>query len=391
MKQMWVYFLVFWALVFMTISGVDIGASKECKDSPFVPGHNLAGEGFDVVTMERKGMALVNLKKKKKKKDYFNGIKQKLPAAVVDCRNLPKCSMKVSSHIFESSEALLNDSSSALSVSWKVGFDVKAAGAAVGEALIPGKQNLYCVAENPPLHAEFLQTIKSLPPFYDPDHSNYEGKDTFCQEQKKMTRKRLKAVEEYIIQNSLMKVCSEPCKTGRKSRARDRCACESSQIIKSHCCPAAKGIATLKVYNLRAKDTFTQTDVFVLVLYDTQIKRTGTIDNNDNPRWPDTFEFGPIKIRMANKLTFEVYDADSGVVDDACVFTYGTFYFKCAPSLQGPQCNEHKPSPMAAHLADIFRSRIGVLVKDLPRLGLAYSNSFKSVTDSRQSNKIYIL
>uniref|UniRef100_A0A8C1P2S2 C2 domain-containing protein n=1 Tax=Cyprinus carpio TaxID=7962 RepID=A0A8C1P2S2_CYPCA len=115
----------------------------------------------------------------------------------------------------------------------------------------------------------------------------------------------------------------------------------------SNCCPAAKGLATLKVYNLRAKglygDKYTQTDGTVTVTYGTQIKRTETIDDDDNPRWPEIFEFGPIKIKMANKLTFEVYDADSywnsdllgtcsfdlrsGVVSDACVFTYGTFFF----------------------------------------------------------------
>uniref|UniRef100_A0A673KI54 Uncharacterized protein n=1 Tax=Sinocyclocheilus rhinocerous TaxID=307959 RepID=A0A673KI54_9TELE len=124
-----IYPVVFLALLLMTIYGQDdTGVSKECEDAPYVPGHNLAGEGFDVVTMERKGNGTCKLRKKK----YMNGIKQKLPAAVVDWRALPKCSMKVSSQIFESSEALVNDSSSALSVSWKVGLDVKAVGAAVG-------------------------------------------------------------------------------------------------------------------------------------------------------------------------------------------------------------------------------------------------------------------
>uniref|UniRef100_A0A8C2EPP4 Uncharacterized protein n=1 Tax=Cyprinus carpio TaxID=7962 RepID=A0A8C2EPP4_CYPCA len=134
-------YLIFLPLLLMSISGDDdLGASKECKDAPFVPGHNLAGEGFDVVTMERKGSYVINTEIwdlgngtcKLRKNKYMNGIKQKLPAAVVDWRTLPKCSMKVSSQIFESSEALVNDSSSALSVSWKVGIDVKAVGAAVG-------------------------------------------------------------------------------------------------------------------------------------------------------------------------------------------------------------------------------------------------------------------
>uniref|UniRef100_A0A672PQL7 Uncharacterized protein n=1 Tax=Sinocyclocheilus grahami TaxID=75366 RepID=A0A672PQL7_SINGR len=134
-------------------------ASKECEHAPFVPGYNLAGEGFDVVTMERKGSYVINTEIwdlgngtcKLRKNNYMNGIKQKLPTAVVDWRTLPKCSMKVSSQIFESSEALVNDSSSALSVGWKVGLDVKAVGAAVGSthsreakfAMTKSKQDKY--------------------------------------------------------------------------------------------------------------------------------------------------------------------------------------------------------------------------------------------------------
>ncbi|XP_048059743.1 perforin-1-like [Megalobrama amblycephala] len=555
------YLVVFWALLLMTISGEDdMGASEECEDAPFVPGYNLAGEGFDVVTMERKGSYVINMEKwdlgnntcKLHKNSYMNGIKQKLPAAVVDWRTLPKCAMKVASQIFESSEALVNDSSSALSVDWKVGLDVKAAGAAVGSthsreakfAMTKSKEDKYSftkhevtcsfyryrVAEKPPLHAEFLEAIKSLPASYDPDAyrnlittygthfttgvklggqmkaitafktcqatmngltdtvvkdcldveasgsyivATVKVESHFCQEQKRKmgtnqkfstmfnerqtdiiggningedllfsgsshpnslknwleslkslpdivhyslkplhfllstkhpARKGLKrAVEKYIIENALMKVCSEPCKIGRKCSARDRCACvcEGSQIIKSNCCPAEKGLATLKVYSLRAKglygDVHTQTDGVVLVKYGTQEKRTETINNNDNPSWPETFEFGPIKISMANKLTFEVYDADSywnsdhlgtcsfdlrsGIVRDTCIFKCGTFFFtyevKCAPSLNGPQCNEHKASPMAAPLADFFSSRNGVLVKDMPRLESFHNFSIK--------------
>ncbi|CAM4634267.1 unnamed protein product [Leuciscus chuanchicus] len=561
MGQFQIYLVVFWALLLMTTSGEDdMGAPKECEDAPFVPGHNLAGEGFDVVTMERKGSYVIDTEKwdlgngkcKLRKNNYMNGIKQKLPAAVVFWRTLPKCSMKVSSQIFESSESLVNDSSSALSVGWKVGLDKKVTGVTVvgthsREAKFAMKKSKedkysftkhevacsfyrYHLAEKPPLHAEFLEAIKSLPASYDPDaYRNlittygthfttgvklggkmkaitaiktcqatlrgltdtavkdcmdveasglYKGgimkvEKNMCKELKKKmgtnqkfssmfnerqteiiggningehllfsgsshpnslktwleslkslpdivhyslkplhfllsekhpARKGLKrAVEEYIIKNALMKVCSESCKIGRKCSARDRCACvcESSQIIKSNCCPAEKGLASLKVYNLRAKglygDVTTQTDGVVTVEYGTQTKRTATIHNNDNPRWRETFQFGPIKISMASIITFNVYDADSywnsdhlgtcsfklrsGVVRDACVFKYGTFFFtyevKCAPSLNGPQCNEYKPSPMASPLADIFSSRNGVLVKDMPRLELAHNNSNK--------------
>ncbi len=46
----------------MTISGEDyIVPSRECENAPFVPGFNLAGEVFVVVTMERKSSYVINM------------------------------------------------------------------------------------------------------------------------------------------------------------------------------------------------------------------------------------------------------------------------------------------------------------------------------------------
>ncbi|XP_052440650.1 perforin-1-like [Carassius gibelio] len=278
---------------------------------------------------------------------------------------------------------------------------------------INGEDLLFSGSSHPNSLKNWHESLKSLP---DIVHYSLKPLHFLLSNQHPARNGLKKAVEKYIIENALMKVCSEPCQIGRKCSARDRCVCvcESSQMIKSNCCPTAKGLATLKVYSLSAKglygDTFTQTDSFVLVKYDEQKKSTQTIDNNNNPCWPETFEFGPIKIRMANKLTFELYDIDtpwnrdflgscsfdlrSGVVTDACVFTYGTFYFtyevKCAPSLQGPRCDEHIPSPMAAPLTDIFSSRNGVLVKDLPRLELARNNSDKLNSKSNYGKLIML-
>nr|XP_055074931.1 perforin-1-like isoform X1 [Misgurnus anguillicaudatus] len=558
MGQLWTQ-LIFCALLLITISGEDeLGTTKECEDAPFVPGHNLGGEGFDFVTMERKGSYVINTEIwdlgngtcKLKRNEYLKGVKQKLPAAVVFWRTLPKCSMEVSSQVFESSESLVNDSSSALSSSWKIGLNETLVGKAVGGtrsreakfAMRKSKADKYSftkhevacsfyryhVAQKPPLHQEFLEAVKSLPTSYDvtayrnlistfgthyitdvelggkmkaitaiktckasmsgltdtavKDCLDVEasgiikGVDVaaetrFCEEAKKKMRtdqkfsnmfnerqkeiiggningedllfsgsshpnslkmwlKSLKtlpdivhytlkplhlilsetnpvrnglkkAVEDYINENSLKKVCSESCTISRKHSARDRCVCvcNPSPMIKSNCCPAEEGLATLKVYKLYAKGLYRDvcdiTDGVVSVKYGTQIKRTEIINNTRNPHWPETFEFGPIKINMSDQLNFEVYDADSnwnsnrlgkcsfalrsGVVTDTCVFTYGTFFFtyevQCAPSLEGPQCNEYKPSPMASHLANIFSSRNGILVKDLWKLKLARNNS----------------
>uniref|UniRef100_A0A8C9YLW2 C2 domain-containing protein n=1 Tax=Sander lucioperca TaxID=283035 RepID=A0A8C9YLW2_SANLU len=83
-------------------------------------------------------------------------------------------------------------------------------------------------------------------------------------------------------------------------------------------------------------DKWSQTDGSVEVSYGDMNKRTVIISNNDNPKWPETFEFGPIVINMKNRLKFSVYDEDSywdsdllggcsfdlrrGKVSDSCIY-----------------------------------------------------------------------
>lgn len=194
-------------------------------------------------------------------------------------------------------------------------------------------------------------------------------------------------VEQYIKKNGVRKLCSEPCQIGLRSDKRDPCACvcDSDQNIKSNCCPAGKGLATLKVLKLSAKNLFGdlwgQTDGYVQVKYGDQMKHTDVIADNDNPTWLETFEFGTIVIKLQNKLTFSVYDEDTksndllgecsfdlheGFKSDTCTFDHGTFLFsyevKCAPSLGGSRCDSYVPSPMSPSLAQVFYTRNGVLV-----------------------------
>uniref|UniRef100_A0A8C2WQ88 Perforin 1.7 n=1 Tax=Cyclopterus lumpus TaxID=8103 RepID=A0A8C2WQ88_CYCLU len=555
MARLWHLMLLSWAWSPLCLSASVgfIGSPQECEKAHFVPGYNLGGEGFDIVTMQRKGAYVIDTETWKLgnntcrmfSNSYMKSERQKVPAAVVDWRILPKCSLKVSSTVYNSVESLVNDSTSAVSNDWKIGLKIPLPSATIGVgfggshskesnfAMQKSKQdhytfllcgyifvflaltlNLFAFVS----HHDFVSAVNSLPSYsyqtlasyrslidtygthyitqvflggqikaitsvktceatmsglsatdvndclsveasasfastasieamtkqcqskrnklgYNQKFSiafserstdviggNIDGADILFEGQsnpsvynnwinslkytpdvvqysihplhtilpsRHFARDGLKQeVEKYIEENAVLKKCSETCKIGHRSSKRDPCACvcNSDQNIKSNCCPAGRGRATLEVFQLYAEglygDDWTQTDGSLEVKYGDQNKRTAIISNNDNPRWPETFEFGPIVITMQNKLTFTVYDEDTywdsdllgqcsfdlrrGKVRDSCMLNHGTLFFsyivKCAPSLDGDQCQEYIPSPMSLSLAKVFHTRNGVLL-----------------------------
>jgi len=105
-----------------------VGNLIECESAPFVPGHNLVGEGIDLVTLQRKGAYVVDVKtyltpnstctlcsnrlqRKKMQKvrekntviamfcEHFNAVVLyfQLPVSVVDWRAISRCSADISS------------------------------------------------------------------------------------------------------------------------------------------------------------------------------------------------------------------------------------------------------------------------------------------------------
>ncbi|KAI5608957.1 perforin 1.3 precursor [Silurus asotus] len=114
----------------------------ECADPPFVPGHNLVGEGFDIVRMKTTGAFVVNVQ------DYITGgvhgncticknsllgREEKLPSAVTDWRVKVNCKRSVSAQVFESTSSVLKESTSSTSIGWKVGLGLPmVAGVAIG-------------------------------------------------------------------------------------------------------------------------------------------------------------------------------------------------------------------------------------------------------------------
>ncbi|XP_030599573.1 perforin-1-like [Archocentrus centrarchus] len=250
---------------------------------------------------------------------------------------------------------------------------------------INGGDILFQGQSDPSVYKSWLSSLKTTP-----DVVQYSLKPlhTILPLNHPATAGRKREVEQYIRRNAVLKKCSETCKIGHRSNVRDpcACACNSNQNVKSNCCPAGKGFATLKVFKLYATglygDKWTQTDGSVMVTYGEKKMRTNIISNNDNPKWRETFEFGTITINMQDKLTFTVYDEDTywnsdklgmcsfdlhrGKVSDSCMLNYGTFFFsyivECAPSLGGNQCQEYIPSPMSPSLAEVFHTRNGVLL-----------------------------
>ncbi len=110
-----------------TSSACHTGSHDECEQAPFVPGYNLAGEGFDVATMHRKGAFLINVKSHMVnctctvcKNRFRGGQIQKLPSVVKDWRSFSRCSNQLSSALHYSVDSLMKSSTSLINNNWKL-------------------------------------------------------------------------------------------------------------------------------------------------------------------------------------------------------------------------------------------------------------------------------
>ncbi|XP_071322890.1 perforin-1-like [Trachinotus anak] len=179
------------------------GTPKQCVEAEFAPGSNLAGEGFDITKMERKGAFVLDMNEWKRKgkkcilcsNPFLENKKQKLPLSVVDWRSKQSCSMKVASKLHRSSESLVSSSTSSVENNWQVNLDLKVGrkGASLMLAGTNSKlagysmektkndkfsftsQSMFCeyysyrVSNKPRLHREFHQAVKQLPKTYSPE------------------------------------------------------------------------------------------------------------------------------------------------------------------------------------------------------------------------------
>ncbi|KAF4093136.1 hypothetical protein AMELA_G00029680 [Ameiurus melas] len=188
---------------------------SQCANVDFTPGSDLAGEGFDITTMQRKGAFVLDmsswLQKDKTctlcKNPYMRGQTQKLPVSVVDWRPSQKCRTKLSSSVYQSSEALVSASTSSIENNWQSDLQIitpKVQGSTImagsnsklSEYSMKKTKNdkfsftnhdvtcgyyRYRVSNRPLLHPEISDELGSLPKKYDKSskHLYYKLIDKF--------------------------------------------------------------------------------------------------------------------------------------------------------------------------------------------------------------------
>uniref|UniRef100_A0A8C2B2P8 Perforin-1-like n=1 Tax=Cyprinus carpio TaxID=7962 RepID=A0A8C2B2P8_CYPCA len=179
-----------------TSSACHIGSHDECEQAPFVPGYNLAGEGFDVVRMRRKGAFLINVTSYMVsgtctvcKNRFQGGQMQKLPSVVRDWRSFSRCSNQLSSALHHSVDSLMKSSLSLIN-KWEIDLSLDD----IGRAILGGShsdiakfaksQNAmdkatftlhelsctyysYRVTDHPELSTDFSKHLQRLPTQYD--------------------------------------------------------------------------------------------------------------------------------------------------------------------------------------------------------------------------------
>ncbi|KAJ8285281.1 hypothetical protein GJAV_G00025010 [Gymnothorax javanicus] len=179
-------------------AGCRTGSLAECREAPFVPGYNLAGEGFDVVSMLRKGAYVIDVKAYLTRNETCalcenrlqQGQLQKIPASALDWRPFSRCKKQLSSALHHSIDSLVRSSTSLINTDWGVGLNLDE----LGTVILRGSRSevaqfarsqfsldkatfatheiscmhySYRLADHPTLSAEFSSHLQKLPREYD--------------------------------------------------------------------------------------------------------------------------------------------------------------------------------------------------------------------------------
>ncbi|OCT59073.1 perforin-1 [Xenopus laevis] len=176
------------------------------------------------------------------------------------------------------------------------------------------------------------------------------------------------ALSQFIKEKALKVKCACPGNAHFKHDGQCACACDPSMYKTSDCCPKSKSLARLQVKITSGHglygDFLGQTDGYVKFRFGREVKSTGIIWNNNNPRWDQWFDFGIVELSRSRKYTIEGWDQDTfkdeflGKCEDVlkasstskrCHLKHGSIrYFlkvTCAASLSGDFCEVYQPTP----------------------------------------------
>ncbi|XP_047434990.1 perforin-1-like isoform X2 [Mugil cephalus] len=185
----------------------QVGNRNQCISAPFVPGYNLVGEGFDMVTLRRKGSYVVDVMTYLTPNDtcklcsspLLGNQLYKLPVSAVDWRSYSQCSIEIKNSTDNSISSLVDTYISQDIKDWKVAqnldsllhFGVEGKHSDIynfakqrssEDRYSFSTQRLSCshyryrVPKKPPLSSEFSKDLADLPSSY-----NSNTKDEYDQ------------------------------------------------------------------------------------------------------------------------------------------------------------------------------------------------------------------
>ncbi|NXS62582.1 PERF protein, partial [Brachypteracias leptosomus] len=181
------------------------------------------------------------------------------------------------------------------------------------------------------------------------------------------------AIAHYVSQRALRVNCSKACGGGGGGGhlvGPCHCGCAPDAGVTAECCSRRQGLGVMVVTVASGTgwkgDTFSPSDLYVRVGFGGRWWRTGTVWNQERPRWGARLELGRVELGRGLRLRMEVWDQDNGWDDDllgfceeqveagqertrVCFPGGGRLEFgyrvTCGPALGGPLCHDYVPQP----------------------------------------------